>query len=79
MKIDSRIHALNAEWADAGDDVSEELKIIRELRNLVDELQGYAEEIDNAALNAINNHRDIIHGYVIKMKNAIRFCGERYD
>lgn len=35
MKLDNRIHAVMNGWADAGDDVPEELKIIRELRESV--------------------------------------------
>ncbi|HZZ82026.1 MAG TPA: hypothetical protein VFE62_26235 [Gemmataceae bacterium] len=35
MTLQSRIHAVMAEWADAGDDVPEELKIIREQREAV--------------------------------------------
>jgi hypothetical protein len=33
IDINARIAGLNAEWADAGDDVPEELKIIRELQS----------------------------------------------
>lgn len=38
MNQASRIAAVLAEWADAGDDVPEELKLIRELRGERDEL-----------------------------------------
>ena len=39
MSLENRIHAVMAAWADAGDDVPEELKLIRELRAQRDELR----------------------------------------
>ena len=38
MSIGTRINVEMAEWADAGDDVPEELKIIRELRDTREDL-----------------------------------------